>query len=64
MKFSLVKHAGRMTLSGNDLVELAVSGQGLDVATVYAPMFHPSPCRGSEGTQLVRGCLDGKAADR
>ena len=64
MKFSLVKRAGRMTLSGNDLVEMALNSQCLDVAAVYAPMFHPSLCTGQEATSLARRCLDGKSADR
>ena len=63
MKFSLVKRAGRMTLSGNDLVEMALKGQCLDVAAVYAPMFHASLCTGQEAASLVRRCLDGKAAE-
>ena len=63
MKFSLVKRAGRMTLSGNDLVEMALQGQCLDLAAVYAPMFHPSLRTGREAMSLARRCLDGKAAE-
>ena len=57
MQFSLVRRAGRMTLSGNDLVEMALQRQCFDPVAVYAPMFQPSVCTDQEADSLIRRCL-------
>jgi hypothetical protein len=57
MQFSLVRRAGRMTLSGNDLVEMALRRQCFDPVAVYAPMFQPSVCTDQEADSLIRRCL-------
>lgn len=57
MKFSLVRRAGRMTLSGNDLVEMSLQRSCFDPVAVYAPMFHPAVCVEDETDPLIRSCL-------
>jgi hypothetical protein len=39
IRFPLIKRAGRMTLSGNDLVDMSLAGKFFDPVAVYAPMF-------------------------
>jgi len=57
MHFSLVRRAGRMTLSGNDLVEMALARQCFDPVAVYAPMFEPAVSTGEEAAELMSRCL-------
>ena len=57
MQFSLVRRAGRMTLSGNDLMEMALERQCFDPVAVYAPMFQPTVCTDDEAAVLMRRCL-------
>jgi len=57
MQFSLVRRAGRMTLSGNDLIEMALQRQCFDPVAVYAPMFEPSVCMDQQADALMRRCL-------
>jgi len=57
MQFSLVRRAGRMTLSGNDLIEMTLERQCFDPVAVYAPMFEPSICTGQQADALMRRCL-------
>ena len=58
MKFSLVRRAGRMTLSGNDLIEMSLQRQSFEPVAVYAPMFHPSVCGDHEAEALMQRCLN------
>ena len=57
LRFPLVKRAGRMTLSGNDLVEMSLAGQFFDPVAVYAPMYQPSVCTDGEVEPLIQRCM-------
>ena len=57
LRFPLVKRAGRMTLSGNDLVQMGLAGQFFDPVAVYAPMHKPNICIAQEVESLVRLCM-------
>ena len=57
LRFSLVKRAGRMTLSGNDLVEMSLAGHFFDPVAVYAPMYQRNVCTAGEVEPLVQRCL-------
>lgn len=53
MNLPLVRRIGRPTLSGDDLVSMAVAGQSFDAVAVYAPMFSDQIVTGSETQRMV-----------
>ncbi len=57
LRFPLVKRAGRMTLSGNDLVEMGMAGQFFDPVAVYAPMYKPNVCTEHQVQPLIQLCM-------
>mgnify|MGYP002823385361 CR=1 FL=1 len=57
LRFPLVKRAGRMTLSGNDLVQMSLAGQFFDAVAVYAPMYKPNVCTEHQVESLVQLCM-------
>jgi hypothetical protein len=57
LRFPLVKRAGRMTLSGNDLVTMSLAGQFFDAVAVYAPMYEPHLCTEQQVQPLAQLCM-------
>ena len=57
ISFPLVKRAGHMTLSGNDLVLLALQGEFFDIAAVYAPLQDQQVLTGPSALPLVKKCM-------
>ena len=63
LHFPLVRRAGRMTLSGNDLVEMALEGKNLEPVLVYAPMHDTELITDREAVQrLVQRCMEDEQA--
>lgn len=56
--FPLVRRAGHMTLSGNDLVNLALQDEFFKIAAVYAPMHNDAVLMGAEAIPLVQKCMN------
>ena len=57
LRFPLVKRAGRMTLSGNDLVQMSLAEQFFDAVADYAPMYKPNVCTEHQVESLVQFCM-------
>jgi len=60
VEFPMVKRVGRMTLSGNDLIEMSLAGNLFDPVLVYAPMHNPAICTDQQVVPLVRQCMNEK----
>ncbi len=54
VQMPLIQRMGRPTLSGNDLIGMAVTGEAFEPVAVYAPMFSSQVARGDEARQLIR----------
>ena len=54
IEIPLCRRAGRPTLSGGDLVDLALSRVHFDPVLVYAPSFAPEVVQGSGAMEIIR----------
>jgi hypothetical protein len=54
MQFPLTRRAGRPTLSGSDLIVLALQAKLLRPVVLFAPRFHPSLQIGSDAVTLLQ----------
>jgi hypothetical protein len=54
MRFDLTRRAGRLTLSADDLVRMAVAGTHFDAVAVYAPACAPCVLREHDAAALIR----------
>jgi hypothetical protein len=54
IRFDLTRRAGRLTLSADDLVRMAVAGVHFDPIAVYAPVCNPVVLRGAEAVAVMR----------
>lgn len=52
--FELTRRAGRLTLSAEDLIGMAVNGQYFDPVAVYAPPDFPELKTGAEAAEVLR----------
>jgi hypothetical protein len=55
--FPLSRRAGRMTLSAEDLLRLALIGQYFEVVAAYAPNYLPTIATDASGAELLRATL-------
>jgi uncharacterized protein YycO len=53
MDLPLVQRVGRPSLSGDDLIGMAVMGQSFDAVAVYAPTFSNRIASGAEAQSLI-----------
>jgi len=53
MRLPLVQRVGRPTLSGDDLISMAMAGQSFDPVAVYAPMFSDQIATGTDSQRLI-----------
>jgi len=53
MDLPLVHRVGRPSLSGDDLINMAVAGQSFDAVAVYAPTFSDRIATGAEAQRLI-----------
>ncbi|MFP6764382.1 MAG: YiiX/YebB-like N1pC/P60 family cysteine hydrolase, partial [Planctomycetaceae bacterium] len=58
VQFPLTKRTGRMTLSAEDLLHMALKQQHFDVVAVYAPGFSPTLATESTAAEQLRMTLD------
>ncbi len=54
MRFDLVRRAGRLTLAAEDLIHMALNGQGFQPLAVYVPGQTSALCLGDEAARVVR----------
>jgi hypothetical protein len=54
IRFNLTRRAGRMTLSAEDLIAMAVEGRHFDPVATYAPPDHDQLQTGSDATDVLR----------
>ena len=53
MKLPLIHRAGRPSLSGDDLIDMAVASQSFDTVAVYAPAFSDEIATGMAAQKLI-----------
>jgi len=53
IELPLVRRVGRPSLSGDDLIGMAVAGQAFDAVAVYAPTFSDRIATGAEAQKLI-----------
>ena len=54
IRFDLTRRAGRMTLSAEDLIGMAISGTHFDAVATYAPPEYGELKTGSEATEVLK----------
>ena len=59
LHFPLTRRAGRMTLSGNDLIQMAIDRKNFEPVIVYAPRYNPElQSEPAAINQLLRQCMN------
>ena len=53
MELPLIHRVGRPSLSGDDLINMALAGQSFDAVAVYAPTFFDRIATGAEARRLI-----------
>ena len=64
IKFPLTRRAGRLTLSGNDLIELGLRRDQLEPIAAYVPQCNPALVTGAATDQLIRTAQPENPSDR
>ncbi len=61
IQLPLVRRLGRLTLSGDDLIQMALAGAHWDPAAVFAPAFAPQVMRGEAAREMIRRAAQAEA---
>lgn len=61
INFALTKRAGRLTLSAEDLLQMAVDGNGFDPLAVYCPALSSELQSAEAGTEFLRRTIGRKS---
>jgi hypothetical protein len=59
LRFPLTRRAGRLTLAAEDIIRLALDGQGLEPVAAYAPAFAPCVVVGDQAADALRATSQG-----
>jgi hypothetical protein len=54
LRFTLVRRAGRLTLAAEDLLEMALAGDGFDPLAIYSAPHAPQLCTGPAAGDILR----------
>ena len=61
INLSLTRRAGRLTLSGSDLIAEGRRGQGFALAAVFAPAFSDEILSGPQADEIIARAQEGSA---
>jgi len=64
IKFELTRRAGRLTLSAEDLLQMAVDNRGFETIAVYCPALSGQIQLASSGTEFLRRTIGRKSVSR
>ena len=64
IQFPLTRRAGRLTLSGNDLIELGLRREQFEPIAAFVPQFNPALVTGAAADQLIRTAQPATNPDR
>ena len=57
IRFDLTRRAGRLTLSAEDLIGMAISGTHFDVVATYAPPDYAELKTGTEAAEVLKATV-------